>query len=342
MATGVSIHAETDNAIDLVEAAYNLELGSTAWLPNLLRVGAPVLNLGQGCAGAIWAGTSAQGKPLLSQFHAEDGPPDLAVRLARVAGEMVPGCAPRMKGSRVRTLGDLRSTRPEMHEALTKRAGCEDMLALWAIDTEFFGVGIHMPSATEIALTPKARARWHGLSAHIAAGYRLRRTLGQTPSFEFNTKTSLPLGAEAVFDPGCGAVVEAHGAAKVNEALAAIRDAAVGADVAKGRLRATEPSEALSLWEALIQGRWSLVDWFDTDHRRFVLALPNAPGLPDPRGLTPHEYQVAIRMRAGENSKGIADDLGISLSRVSHLRRCAMRKLRARTAGQLVAKMRMF
>jgi DNA-binding CsgD family transcriptional regulator len=216
------------------------------------------------------------------------------------------------------------------------------MLALWAIDSEFYGVGIQMPSSTEIVLSPQARKRWQALTSHIAAAHRLRRSLGQTPRFRRAGTTSLPLGAEAVLDPTRGAVVEAGGKAKANEALTAIRDAAIRSDVAKGRLRATEPNEALRLWEALIRGRWSLVDWFDTDQRRFVLALPNAPGVRDPRGLTEREYEVALRVRAGESSKGIAYELGISPSRVSHLRRCAMRKLGARTVGEFVGKMRMF
>jgi hypothetical protein len=112
--------------------------------------------------------------PMISQIHVEDGPADLAMRLAEVAGDMDSGQASRGPNSRVRTLGEMRTARPEIHEALTQRAGCQDMLALWAIDSEFHGVGIQMPSSTEIALSPQARKRWQALTAHIAAAHRLR------------------------------------------------------------------------------------------------------------------------------------------------------------------------
>jgi len=40
---------------------------------------------------------------------------------------------------------------------------------------------------------------------------------------------------------------------------------------ARGALRKRDPEEALRLWQGLIRGRWTLIDWFDTDGRRFVL-----------------------------------------------------------------------
>ena len=59
----------SDRRIALVEAAYNLEVAPQEWLPNLLRAGGEILSLGQGCAGAIVAGTTQQGEPLVSQVQ---------------------------------------------------------------------------------------------------------------------------------------------------------------------------------------------------------------------------------------------------------------------------------
>jgi DNA-binding CsgD family transcriptional regulator len=83
-----------------------------------------------------------------------------------------------------------------------------------------------------------------------------------------------------------------------------------------------------------------LLDWFDTDGRRFVLAKPNAPRIVDPRGLSQIEAQVATYASYGESSKMIGYRLGLSSSYVSRLLRDAMRKLGVKTQPQLVEKMR--
>jgi len=85
-----------------------------------------------------------------------------------------------------------------------------------------------------------------------------------------------------------------------------------------------------------------MVDWFDTDGRRFVLALPNSPGVSDPRGLSERESQVVAYAVLGQTNKMIAYRLGLSRSRVSMLLRTAMRKLDVQTRTQLVLKMRNF
>lgn len=327
--------------IDLVEAAYDLEVGPTEWLPHLLRAGGSVLNLGQGCAATIWAGTSSQGEPLVSQLHAEHGAHDLTTRFARAAREVDPSLlrtTPLPRKPEVHTLAEARCSHPEVHDALTKHVGCKDILALWAMDSDHHGVGLHMPAATVIEPSRKARERWHMLSAHIAAGHRLRRRLDRAR--RGTPVTQIPLDAVALLDPKHFSVVEAAEHAKTGRTLDEIRRAAIGVDVARGRLRNGEACEALRLWEGVLRGGWSIVDWFDTDGRRFILALPNAPDARDPRGLTEREYQVASHVAAGESSKLIAYQLGVSRSRVSGLLHRAMRKLGVQTTGQLVIKMR--
>ena len=93
----------------------------------------------------------------------------------------------------------------------------------------------------------------------------------------------------------------------------------MGVDLARGRLPNGETREALRLWEAVLRGRSSIVDWFDADGRRFILALPHASHDRDPRGLTERECQVATHVGAGESSKLVAYRLGVSRSRVSEL-----------------------
>ena len=93
---------------------------------------------------------------------------------------------------------------------------------------------------------------------------------------------------------------------------------------------------ALEAWQAAVDGSWSVIGWFDTDTRRFIVLYPNPPGLRDPRGLTEQERRVAGYAALGEANKVIADRVGISTTRVSAALCSALRKLRLRNKAQLV------
>ena len=86
----------------------------------------------------------------------------------------------------------------------------------------------------------------------------------------------------------------------------------------------------------MVDGRWSLVDWFDSDRRRFILAMPNPPELRDPRGLSEQECQVVTYAMLGETNKLIAYRTGMSPPRVSALLKSAMHKLGAKSKAELV------
>jgi DNA-binding CsgD family transcriptional regulator len=145
-----------------------------------------------------------------------------------------------------------------------------------------------------------------------------------------------------VIDPTTFRVTDAHGQAKSSGALDALREAAIRVDRARGRMRETDPEKALELWKALVRGRWSTVDWFDSDGRRFVLGLPNAPNVSDPRGLTEREMQVVAYVLSAQTNKLIGYHLGLSKGRVSTLLSSAMRKLGVQTRGQLIKRLRDF
>ena len=96
------------------------------------------------------------------------------------------------------------------------------------------------------------------------------------------------------------------------------------------------------MWKSLTDGRWSLVDWFDSDDRRFVLALPNAPKVIDPRGLSERESLVVTYAVQGDSVKLIGYRLGISKATVSGVLKRAMRKLGVKTRAQLIQRFSAF
>lgn len=152
-----------------------------------------------------------------------------------------------------------------------------------------------------------------------------------------------PIAPQAAIEVRSGALRLVHRARPVPRALPAkelLRAAARELDGAPRVLRQVEADRAIRLWEGLMQGRWTLVDWFDSDGRRFIIVKQNPPRRGYPRGLTKREREVAMSAALGASSKATGYDLGISPSRVSALLKAAMRKLGVRTKAQLVVMVR--
>lgn len=119
-----------------------------------------------------------------------------------------------------------------------------------------------------------------------------------------------------------------------------LRAAARQLDRSPDILRHSDADRAIRVWEGLVRGRWTLVDWFDADGRRFIIAKLNPRRVGVPRGLTTRERQVALSAALGDSSKATGYQLGISPSRVSALLKAAMRKLGVRSKAQLVVMVR--
>ncbi len=332
----------TAHAIDLIEAAYDLEKPDSEWLPNLLDVGAPVLDHGLGVAADEFAMTpQGEGARLLTgELHMRSLPPDFPDRVAAAVGAASPElqAATNIDGF-ASTWTEAAKDFPVEAAEVLRLIGYPDLLGMHAIDPSGVGVRIIAPLPTATKLAPRSRERWKMLGAHVASGYRLRRALSAMGAASQPEPTGLPLEAEAVLDVSGFRIVDSVGPATEANAGDVLRRAARSVDRSRGQLRATDPQRALDIWTALVGGRWSIVDWFDTDGRRFVLAMPNSPGVGDPRGLTEQECQVVSYIVRGDTSKLIAYRLGLSPARVSGLLKSAMHKLGVKSTAGLAQKL---
>jgi len=164
----------------------------------------------------------------------------------------------------------------------------------------------------------RERRRWGLAMAHVGTGLRLQRALAAAAQDRAEP--------EAVLDSS-GALHHAVGPAQGEDARGLLREAVRQVERARSRCGRSDPDAAMESWKGLVGGRWSLVDRFDRDGRRFVVAHKNEPGVTDPRGLSPREYQIAERIGLGRSTKEIAYELGLSLSAVSMGVKSANRKL---------------
>jgi DNA-binding CsgD family transcriptional regulator len=204
-----------------------------------------------------------------------------------------------------------------------------DYLAVKARSPDGTGVLLGAPLPSLTRLRPAERKALTQVAVHVAAAYRLRLALGGRALSETDERV------EAILAPD-GRLEHAGEAAKPPAARHALRQHAQAIDRARSTLRG-EPTEALALWKGLVAGRWSLVDRFDSDGRRYLIALKNDPTVGDPRALTLRERQVAGFAALGLSNKLIAYTLGISASSVSLHLKHACQKLNLSARAELVA-----
>jgi DNA-binding CsgD family transcriptional regulator len=169
-----------------------------------------------------------------------------------------------------------------------------------------------LPAPTRHALTR--------LAGHLIAGYRLRGRPEER--------------ACAVLDP-MGKVLGASAGAIADEFGPALRDAALAID----RARQREPADqerALGTWKAMVEGRFTLVERFESDGRRVFVAQANEPATRRRHALSLTERTVVAMAALSHPSKLIAYELGLAESTISGLLASALRKLGVRTRAELI------
>jgi DNA-binding NarL/FixJ family response regulator len=192
------------------------------------------------------------------------------------------------------------------------------------------GLGVAFATMLKDERKPSAmeRKRWPKIAAHLGAGLRLR-SVARTLSLD-----SAPV--EAVLDSS-GAMHDGRDDATATPAREKLREAVRRIECARTASGRSDPDAAMDRWEGLVDGRWSLVDRFDSDGKRFVVAIRNDPVHPDPRGLTRRERQVAEFVGLGRATKEISYILGVSVSTVNACTAHAQEKLGLRSLAELAA-----
>ena len=308
--------------VDLLEAAYALGADDASWRDRLLESTSRLLPeadlfafielrvvggeyVVEGVSGetpdagaaAVLANTSAPPQAL-----------DLVYGRAAFAGSLSEQVFPQIPGAQ---------------ERFTEATGRSDVVGLAGNTGDGRIAAIAVSPEHPVRIDPRQRGRWERAMIHIAAGLRLRRALERHGAPD--PATSATLAPD-------GRVLDRADALPAT-ALETIRDAVIRTERAKTRA----PDEALEAWAGLVDGRFSLVDRFDTDGKRFVIAVENEPQHRDPRGLTRRERQLAEYVGLGQSTKEIAYTLGISLSTVSMGVSSACRKLGLETRAELAA-----
>jgi DNA-binding CsgD family transcriptional regulator len=184
----------------------------------------------------------------------------------------------------------------------------------------FSTVTLHRASVDEPLLS-----LWRRIAVHLGAGCRLSGRAAVCDAED----------VECVVTPG-GRVLHAAGAATGAREREVLRDAVKRVDQARCRRGRADPSKALELWRGLFAGRWSVVEHFDSDGRRFLLARRNDPNTPGASALPLRQRQVLFYAASGWSNKAVGYALGISATTVAiHLAR-ALAQLGMRSRAEWI------
>lgn len=320
--------------IGLVEAAYDLESDDREWLANLVQHAAPGLDVGRGLVAFYFDASDTQHIRVWHPTDVGDTTIPMKMRLGRdiILGRHSDAaswiaCGPSTVGSLTGVLRQVGAL--ERFQPWITLSGHGDYLGVRACDVQMRGVALGVCYPKPFTAPAATVRRWSRIAAHIAAAYRLRRAL------RVADLDPLIDDGEAVLS-GDGRVHHAEGSASNPEAREELRRAVADLDRARMRDQRKDAEEALALWRGLVDGTWSLVERFESDGRRYLIARRNEPGVLDPRGLSLREKQVVSFAALGHSTKLIAYELGLRPSTVSTHMQSAMQKLGVSTQVDLV------
>jgi DNA-binding CsgD family transcriptional regulator len=318
--------------VAVIEAAYGLESSTERWLEVVAESARPLLDTGQGVAAFLYR-PKADGS--IERGHTVMVGPDRGERAAfeamhnKMPPQFLAGFYGRAQPCATVSEAIGSAPRTQVHIQHGGPLGHGDYIAVRATDpANRSGCILTAPRPELTRISPATRALWIRLTAHLSAGLRVRERL--------SALDWAPLrDADAVVTPA-GKIEHADGTARSASAREALREAARAIDRARSSRGRQDPEGALELWRALVAGQWSLIDFFDSDGRRFFVARENAPDVTDPRALTARERQVSAYAALGQSNKEIAYSLGLGASTVATQLGRAMRKLGVQTRVELV------
>ncbi len=327
---------DAPNLIDILDSLYgHLEETRDVWFREVLTTFGSALDRGAGVGLVLYdvSGDTLRFDKIagfnLSPGHIEaatqmHGQPQTAQALRAV-----------YRTATCRTLDDARKSSPEIADRVLDAyapLGVEDHLIVNGADPSGLGCAMYIYSKKRLEMRKGELLLLGRMASHLAATYRLHRRLTQV----------LPeqrASVDAVLKPN-GHIEHAEHAAQSSESRRCLSSAVEKREWARGRDRRSDVVGAMATWNPLVLARWSLVDRYERDGRRYVVARENAPSPRGPEALSARERQVAALACIGHSNKSIAYELGLSHSTVRVLTARAAAKLGVRTRDELIERMR--
>jgi DNA-binding CsgD family transcriptional regulator len=210
------------------------------------------------------------------------------------------------------------------------RLGVGDALGVTGVDPTGFGCTLHFLSQTPSSLSRAAQQGLTRIAAHLASARRLRETLDHA-----GARLDAVEGADAVLSAD-GRVQHAEREARSTESRVALREAVRRMERARRRSIRADSETALGLWRAMVDGRWSLLERFESGGRRILVAHRNDPASRPSHALSELERKVVALLAVGHSQKLCAYELGRAESTIHEVATSAMTKMGVGSRAALV------
>ncbi len=229
-------------------------------------------------------------------------------------------------------LGSARRTAtPYLNPVLADREknGWGDFFYLNGLDPS--GVGCMLTLGcreAEFEVSDEQAAIFRRLAGHLAAAFRCRRRLAPTRVRRHSHD------ADAVFEAD-GRLLHAEGSVRTERKWLAGK--ALELETAHVKSKRREGLRALDLWRPLSTARWTLVESFEENGRRYIVARENQAEARSFSDLTDRERQIVVHASLGMSNKQIAFALGISDATVRVLMARAAKRFGVRSRKELLS-----
>ena len=322
-----------ENICTFMDAAYDLDADDDAWTRQVLESGRAVWGRGGPAQAAIY--DASQVANISFESFQALGFSDEGLRwLQRAVAMFTPSyVAGSFRSLLVGNCSNCLAV-PELAPFLQAMAGLglPDHYAINGLDPLGKGALVVFWDRQGYQPRPGEAAIYRRLAHHLGAAHRVRRRLraahGPRPA------ARATVGADAVIDRRRRRVVHAEGAARTKAAQAEL----IETFDARDRVRRTGDAgvDNLRRWTPLARARWTLVDSFERDGARYVVARENQPSTTGLAALSDRERQVAVYLAIGMSTKEIAYALGLSDATVRVLIARAAAKFGCRSRTQLL------
>lgn len=311
--SSIFMHADL---VAIVDAAYTLDVPESEWLEGVFRAAEPALDRGRGMY-AFSYDASTRGNLKLGDVREKNvarpvsNTPEGRLLLANVEPAFVEATylsATCGLASETLAFAGVPAKYLEAH-------GIKDVHVINARDPSGRGwvFGGYLPKLG--VLSGRERTTWSRIAAHLAAAHRLRTRARETDNPRLSVTGELE-----------------DGDAFAKRARHSLRSAVVSYERVHAKA-SQDPEGAMREWRVLVDARWTLVDGFERDGTRYVVARRNDSEGRGPKALSTRERQVLNLAALGQSNKLIAYELGISHATV--------RVLIARAAAKLGATSRL-
>lgn len=323
------------DAVAVAEAGYAVDLRDDEWLTQICERSYHAFGIGIGCSAYTFDASGSE--PVIGAVSSTERcrahtrevvqgialatPPDLVRQLHAPAPRVSE--LSRILGMRVR----VHPAAPPQYVPILDETGIVDYIGVRAGGGDYRGVALSFAVTAEFTgLATHTRESLTRVATHLAAAYRLRLQAAANES---------PEQASAIMTPD-GRVEHLGADPEARKNPGSLVDAVRRMERARGPVRRKNGVHGLAAWRALVQGRWSVVDYVDRDGKRFILARRNEPRGRDLLAITDRERQVLELASLGHTNKHIAYELGIAQSTVTiHLQR-GLRRLGLKSRAELI------